>query len=831
MRAQIDYLQRLPNDWEKQQALKRLPPSLPQTYIRIFEQIDSTYPVQTTKYIRRLLRWLVLVDSKKKTNISVYNSYTTRRLSFDALCQAICIDNDHDWPSSKETPKLHQIQRWLGCLVRETYMDTEIELSHFTVKEFLVLRPEEVISPVARRYLVDSNDQTFFADVCMTYLMHDHFRDIQYSTWDEIDLLIMDHPFYRYVANVVFNFLAIFDDSDIEADHPIRRFFAHPPCSNIQLWQTCLIYTWSLNKGDGRGDGKNRRIDLSHYALLAPLHFASFAGLRHQVQKLLLEGVSPDVAKDAKVGITALHLAIASGSTGNVYLQGNHLKILDVNKLDISDRLRDPDSRDRHQRSLHTANLLVNFGADVNRQFDLEKDDVITTPGRPFFESGKSFRTTPFVLAICCGNWELAGFLLAAGARWDATAHEDGKSYHDYCSVQRLLENFPNSETAVRLAVEHRGRDELTEDFEESRTLGYSRSSYVHPISYSNRSDVDPQYLFVNAFSNKRWRDVHELVTNNPNLELDCMDEQGKRAVDYAANCKNDELRFLLEHGANPKLCSRRSWTPFNTAAARGRLENMRCLMEHGVDIEHRITDGWTPLHLAVHYGHSDAVQLLLDSEADINAVLDDGFGALHIAINEGRTEIFSYLVQRKINPGLCDNYGSTPLHQASLRGVVDQVECLLSLGVYSQDSLDHSSLDLGTPLYTAAEWGHCDIVKVLLQYGASINKCGVGNKLGSALMIACAGGRSEVVKLLLSRGAAVEVEGSRFGSAAGTARAFRQKKILGILEEHARTPIQEEDESIRKEDPGASVVNGDPLSKAKKKRRSKKARKSLIKS
>ena len=95
VRAQIDYLQRLPNDWEKQQALQRLPPSLPQTYIRIFEQIDSTFPAQTTRYIRRLLRWLVLVVSEADEPL---------KLSFDALRQAICIETDHDWPSSDKIP-------------------------------------------------------------------------------------------------------------------------------------------------------------------------------------------------------------------------------------------------------------------------------------------------------------------------------------------------------------------------------------------------------------------------------------------------------------------------------------------------------------------------------------------------------------------------------------------------------------------------------------------------------------------------------------------------------------------------------------------------------
>ncbi len=86
VRAQVDYLQRLPNDKEKRKALTRLPPDLPQTYIRIFETIDKIYPRQTTIYIKRLVTWLVF-DSRE------FQYSDGQELTLETLREAICIED------------------------------------------------------------------------------------------------------------------------------------------------------------------------------------------------------------------------------------------------------------------------------------------------------------------------------------------------------------------------------------------------------------------------------------------------------------------------------------------------------------------------------------------------------------------------------------------------------------------------------------------------------------------------------------------------------------------------------------------------------------------
>jgi len=61
-------------------------------------------------------------------------------------------------------------------------------------------------------------------------------------------------------------------------------------------------------------------------------------------------------------------------------------------------------------------------------------------------------------------------------------------------------------------------------------------------------------------------------------------------------------------------------------------------------------------------------------------------------------------------------NFGNTPLHVASVRGSLEEVEALLIAGAEFNSKGEHG----GTPLHDAAGQGHVEIVKQLLAAGAS---------------------------------------------------------------------------------------------------------------
>ena len=272
------------------------------------------------------------------------------------------------------------------------------------------------------------------------------------------------------------------------------------------------------------------------------------------------------------------------------------------------------------------------------------------------------------------------------------------------------------------------------------------------------------------------------------NIEVNQSDADGLNALYCVSKCEGEEgtLICLLEHGADPNLLTSVGHSVIARTAAAGFCDNIISLLRFGANIEHRNPGGWTPLLLAVFFRRHEALELLLERGANINAVLDVGVGSLQIAIWRKDTQMFSLLLAHKADFTTADNYGATPLHEACFRGLEPEVEKLIELTRTNPAGyVNYQSQIYGTPLYVAAERGFNNIFGRLLDAGAEIDGTGPGNLLGSALMVACAEGHSETVKLLLSRGASLEVEGSRFLSAAGTARAFRQEGILKILEEH----------------------------------------------
>ncbi|KAL8755199.1 MAG: hypothetical protein Q9199_003807 [Rusavskia elegans] len=829
VRAQVDYLQRLPNDAEIRQALGKLPPDLPQTYVRILETIDSNYRGQTPKYIQRLLKW-ILFSARGKIGDFQRVVSDQQGLSIEALCEAICIEDEYVWPTEEVLPKKDQILRWLGCLVRVNHDTNELRFAHFSVEEFLRMDAGALSNSVARNYLVHPEDKIYLINTCLTYVMHSHFNNISCTSWEDVNALFLEHPFYAYIASRLTDHIMDSETAERDCGSSIRKFLATPPCCGFKLWATCQTSLIHHHR------------HLPHPRILnlpSPLHFASATGLISQAARLLEEGASPDATELSKgQSVTPLHLAI-SGGYKNSYIDEKAIVVYDNV---VSDS----------ECSLALAEMLVGYGADVNRQTTMIEFTTI----------GESAVLPPLNLALYWANWRVANFLLHAGAEWDARAQIDLQADQiDLCSFKRYMEFCPAKEDKIEHFIElsdHRGLREALEEWryqrhrplEEWTYQRHRRDNDSQRMSKLEESAKAVQDLFIDAFTNGRWEEARDLVTQHESLDLNRLNKEGMGAVHYASIQKGDTLSMLLGLRADPNLVTKEGKTALGLASSKGCIENIRLLLEKGSNLESRDRQGRTPLLIAVNYNQPEAVQVLLDAgadpnlatdrgntalnfasregfveiitlllengsklesrnhqgwtpllsavnanqqealqvfldaRADVNAKLNDGSGALQISLRRKYTNMVTALLNRGIDCFTPDNFGTTPLHVACYLGLEEQVEQMLALSQNIIQDIDADSLFRGTCLYTASRQGFTSIIKTLLRHGATVNKVGPGNLLGPALMVACAGGHTKAVEIFLANGAALEVEGSRFNSASGTARAFRQDKVLRLLED-----------------------------------------------
>ncbi|KAF7950301.1 hypothetical protein EAE96_007589 [Botrytis aclada] len=191
--CQMDYLCECSTDRDCREALRKLPPDLPKSYERILDRVNKSNK-ENQNLVRHTLLWVV---------------YAKRPLTITQLLQALAVRPGDETFEKRNMTTLNKLLHWCSSLIRQKSQSEELELAHFTVKEYLLSLSEEC-GPGISQYRL-SGDHAEIVRMCCDFLSLSEFdgtplpvmnSDLEATDFNEAWKEFEDnYSFMKYVLN------------------------------------------------------------------------------------------------------------------------------------------------------------------------------------------------------------------------------------------------------------------------------------------------------------------------------------------------------------------------------------------------------------------------------------------------------------------------------------------------------------------------------------------------------------------------------------------------------------------------------------------------------
>lgn len=268
-----------------------------------------------------------------------------------------------------------------------------------------------------------------------------------------------------------------------------------------------------------------------------------------------------------------------------------------------------------------------------------------------------------------------------------------------------------------------------------------------------------------------------------------------------------ESVKKILSEGLDVNQFNSRGVSPLMVACQNGRLDMIRLLLNGDAKVDLQNSEGWSVLMKAIdrnHVGsnHIEVVKLLLEYDPNLELKTTKGLSALTITYIKRDMKIIELLVQKgvqvndeNLKSGLFlaifsrniivsklflerGAEKSNVLTEACFFNNSDFVKALLETNLFQVNELDKSGT---SALVKASMSGYCEVVQVLLDFGANIHlkdRSGVSALIGAVQMF-----HHETIKLLLEKGALVKTsEGATILMTAMRSHCFSDSKKIGVI-------------------------------------------------
>ena len=549
---------------------------------------------------------------------------------------------------------------------------------------------------------------------------------------------------------------------------------------------------------------------------LTPLHVAAETGHAHITAYLLEEGADPESMDEN--GARPLHKAAARNHAD----VAEHLAAAgaEINRRDEDGR--SPLHVAAREGALEVLELIIQEGgvvdlrdADLSRPLHLAAEQGHADVVQRLLDAGASMDVTngagrfPLHLAAQEGHEPIVQLMLANEAslggdhRGETPLHLAASQGHEQV-VQMLLDHGADLGAEARsgktpwdyaVSGERRSILRLFANHEPALQTEYEAIAAL-PEGMPGPEEAEdeqehPADRFREAIARGNMEVALELIAEYPDF-ASWSNSDGMTALHYAVIYGTADLveKLLTEYGVDPNADNERGETPLHYAGLLERNHIAELLMEHG-GRRHTSDDmGRYPRQLARASETADLLgasafstpssrspqptrtfgaqpfpwmrqMMENESERDVEYLLDRynkeylegderGNTPLHWAALEGRVWVVDLAVEAGISVNKRNHEGARPIHLAAQAGHLDMVKKLVEEGSHQT-----SDLNWRTPLHMAAALGDVEMVAFLLDHGGQINARSRDRR--TPLDYALDLGRHEVAELLIERGGTSE--------------------------------------------------------------------------